>query len=78
MRSIFTAQQCQVLSALIKQNITNIIANQPPVQLNQVAFFTVNEDHKDSPTGNATFFNLYTTIKGSSILDSGATDHVCT
>ncbi|XP_068475074.1 uncharacterized protein [Phaseolus vulgaris] len=78
MRSVFTAQQCQVLSTLIKQNVANNVANQPPVQVNQVGSFTVDDNHKDSPNGNANVLNFYTTIKGSWILDSGATDHVCT
>ena len=78
MRSAFTAQQYQVLSALIKQNATNNIATQPPVQVNQVGSLTVDTNHKDSTTGNVTISNLYTSIKGSWILDSGATDHVCT
>jgi len=78
MPSVFTAQQYQVLSALIKQNSINSVANQPPVQLNQVGSFAVNKDQKDSSTGNAIFSNLYSTVKGSWILDSGATDHVCT
>ncbi|XP_068487340.1 uncharacterized protein [Phaseolus vulgaris] len=51
MPSVFRAQQYQVLSALIKQNSINNIANQPPVQLNQVGSFAVNKDQKDSSTG---------------------------
>ncbi|XP_068475279.1 uncharacterized protein [Phaseolus vulgaris] len=78
MRSAFTAQQYQVLSALIKQNATNNIATQPPVQVNQVGSLTVDTNHKDSTTDNVTISNLYTSSKGSWILDSGATDHVCT
>jgi len=35
-----------------------------------VGSFTVDTNHKDSPTGNAILSNLYTTIKGSWILDS--------
>jgi len=78
MPSVFTAQQYQVLSTLIKQNSINSVANYPLVQLNQVGSFVVNKDQKDSSTGNAIFSNLYTTVKSSWILDSGATDHVCT
>jgi len=74
MRYAFRTQQCQVLSALITQNSKNNVANQPPVQLNQVGSFTIDANHKDSSTGNTTFLNLYTTIKGSWILDSGAID----
>jgi len=65
MHSVFTTQQCQVLSALIKQNASNNVVSQPLVQVNQVSSFTIDVNHKDSPTGNATISNLYTTIKGS-------------
>ena len=78
MCSAFTAQQCQVLSALLKQNFANNTTSQPSAQLNQVGSFTVDTNRKESPTGNTILSNLYTTIKGSWILDSGATDHVCT
>jgi len=67
MHSVFTAQQFQVLSALIKKNATNNVMSQTPTQANQVASFTVDTKHKDSPTGNAIISNLYTTIKGSSL-----------
>ena len=47
--SFFTAQQCQVLSALLKQNSANNVTSQPSAQLNQVGSFTVDANHKDSP-----------------------------
>jgi len=78
MHSVFTAQQLQVLYALIKQNTTSNVVSQPPAQANQVGFFTVDTKHKNSPTGNTIISNLYTNIKGSWILDSEVTDHVCT
>jgi len=62
---VFTAQQCQVLSTMLKQNSANNNASQPSTQLNQVGSFTVDTNHKDSPTGNAILSNLYSTIKGS-------------
>jgi len=68
MHFVFTAQQCQVISTLIKQNAANNIVNQPPVQENQVGSFTFDVNHKDFPTGNATVLKLYTTIKGYWIL----------
>ena len=49
MRSVFTAQQCQVLSTLIKQNVVNNVANQPSMQVNQVGSFIIDDNHKDSP-----------------------------
>jgi len=63
---------------LLKQNSASNIVSQPSAHLNQVGSFTVDTNHKDSPTGNAILSNLYTTIKGSWILDSGTADHVCT
>ncbi|XP_068504289.1 uncharacterized protein [Phaseolus vulgaris] len=46
MRSAFTAQQCQVLSALLKQNFANNTTSQPSAQLNQVGSFTVDTNRK--------------------------------
>ena len=59
MRSVFTTQQCQVLSALLKQNFANNTMRQPSSQLNQVGSFTVDTKHKDSPTSNAILSNFY-------------------
>jgi len=71
-----TSQQYQFLSDLLRQNIT--AATSAQAQINQVGTFSVdtNNNNHQSPIGNFSYFTP--TIYNSWIIDSDATDHVCT
>ena len=73
--SPFTAQQYQILSEMFKQN-----GNSAAAQINQVGSFSADPNHKafeQSSTGN-TILNSAIKNENFWILDSRATDHVCT